>query len=444
MDGVLRRQSFADLAHWHRSSGRKPLVIRGARQVGKSSLVREFAREQGLTLWEVNLERAATPLLNALKRPVQECVALLGEHFGGQVTDRTLLFFDEIQVLPELYAKLRYFFEDSPRTAVIAAGSLLEHVLAEADFSMPVGRVEFLFMGPFSFTEFLEAKRETMLLERIRSWRPGEIFSETLHERGLRAAREFARVGGMPEAVRHHVTHPEDFDGISRIHRALLTGYREDFHKYHRRVPIERLQHLFEQLPREIGRKWVHARVESDAKAGQVSNALKLLERSGLCQLVRHSGGNGVPLGAEVDPRIFKPLFLDVGLVSSALGLRGIDIQDLSLVNEGAVAEQWVGQELLHLRPSYEPPSLFYWMREKTGSLAEVDYLFTEGPSVYPVEVKAGKTGRLRSLQLFLKEKPKAKLGIRIFGGLPEWEQPILHLPFYLTSEIPRILGELR
>lgn len=444
------RKAVLALKEWHARGGRerKPLVIRGARQVGKSYLVRDFAAQHGLALLELNFEKSPEQRKLFTPSETRTLLSVLATHFRQPLGAGALLFLDEIQSAPEVFSRLRYIHEDAPHVAVVAAGSLLEFALAEMEHSVPVGRVEYLHLGPMQFEEFLVARGDNLWLELLRGWTPGDIESQrrlqAFHEPLLESARDFGIVGGMPEAVAHYVER-RDFLAVERTHRSILDSFREDFAKYRRRVPLERLQHLFHQIPAELGRKWVHARVEPSARAEVVSAALGALCAARIAHRVHHSAGNGVPLAAERKDRSFKVLFLDVGLASSELGL-GVEhrlrSEALFQVNEGALAEQWIGQHLLDLRAIYAAPEVHYWAREKTGAEAEVDYLWAHGPRVVPVEVKSGKSGRLKSLRVFLEEK-RSRLGVRFSTQPPSLEGSLLHLPIYMVGELPRLVSLL-
>jgi hypothetical protein len=435
------------LEEWHDRlpARRKPLVIRGARQVGKSYLARDFAQRRGLTILELNFEKE--PGLLDLLRPADAAMRrrVLEAHFRRPLDERALLFLDEIQAAPEAFSRLRYLHEDMPDVHVLAAGSLLEFALADLEHSVPVGRVEYLHLGPMGFEEFLRARGDDAWVELLRDWKPSDAGAqsavEPFHDRLLEAVRDYGWVGGMPEAVSLYAE-DKDLLAVERAHRSILDSFRDDFAKYRKRVPLDRLQRLFAEIPAQLGRKWVHARVEPGARADAVNSALGALCAARVAHRVYHSSGNGVPLAAERKERSVKVLFLDVGLAGAQLGVRITSFRGaeaLFSVNEGALAEQWIGQHLLDLRPLYAVPELHYWAREKPGSEAEVDFLWAHGTRVVPVEVKAGKRGKLKSLQVFLDEK-RSQLGVRFSTLLPSMEGKVLHLPFYMVEELPRIV----
>ncbi len=448
----MERLALSELSRWWKSKPgmRKPLILRGARQVGKSFLVRDFCARQGIQCLELNFEREPSLRKLFLEGHNSKTVSLLATHFGRALDPGTVLFLDEIQAAPEIFARLRYFFEDTPGIAVVAAGSLLEFALAEAYYSVPVGRVEYLYLGPLVFEEYLGALGESALLNLLREWNPDlpeTWIPEVFHQKLGSYVRDFSLVGGMPEAINAFLP-SRDFLRTAQVQRSLLDTYKNDFAKYRRRTPIERLDRVFGAIPSQIGKKWVHARVSQHERAAAVQSTLDLLCMAKVAHCVFHTSGNGVPLAAEKKDQIFKLVFLDVGLAGNQLGLRAVDVLDLQTfarVNEGALAEQWIGQHLLEIRAFSENPELFYWVREKAGSMAEVDYLFTCGPRVIPVEVKSGPTSRAKSLQVFLDEKKNPKFGVLFSPRVARWlpQLRVLELPFYLVGQLSRICSYL-
>ncbi len=447
----MNRKHLKTLTLWQASPHSKPLIIRGARQVGKSFLVRDFCNSNQLNLLELNFEK--TPSLRKLfvEGENQRTLSLLEAHFGRKIDATALLFLDEIQAAPEVLARLRYFYEDTPHVKVIAAGSLLEFALAEVAYSVPVGRVEYLHLGPMTFQEYLGALNETSLLSMVQAWRSSDSsthIAEIFHDRLLQHVRDFSIVGGLPEAVLRF-TNARDFLGVSQVQSAILETYQQDFSKYRKRIPQERLERVFTAIPSQVGKKWVHARLGENEKAASIAAALTALCQARVAHRVLHSDGNGVPLAAEERDNQAKLLFIDVGLMGNLLGLRIGDLLEpnsFERINAGAMAEQWIGQHLLELYPSSVSPKLHYWVREKAGSQAEIDYLLAQGPEVFPIEVKAGSSSRAKSLQVFLGEKKKSRFGIHFSTNPARFnrERNVLELPFYLIEELPRILSSFQ
>lgn len=460
MPGFLARHEINHLREWANRDSRKPLVIRGARQVGKSTLVREFARISRMPLVEVNLER--NPEFGQAfdtKDPAQICSALSLLTGEPIVAGENLLFVDEIQAMPSALAALRYFHEEMSDLHVVAAGSLLELALGEKGFSMPVGRIEFLHLAPMSFEDFLVALGQPRLAEHLRTWSLAKNdFPGALHRRCLDLLRQYWVVGGLPEAVSAYASSTgRDYIEVARVQQNLLATYRDDFSKYSHGRLRDRMHLVFDRLPAMVGHKFKYVGVSRDHRAAELADALAHLCMARVAWKVPRTAGNGLPLDAEVNERYFKCLTMDVGMMCAALGLNVVDLrkEHLALVNDGAVAEQFVGQELLASGPSYEAPSLHYWAREAKSATSEVDYLVAIGRQIVPVDVKAGTTGSLRSLHQFLAEK-RSGLAIRFNADVPSLlndcreltdgsviDYRLLSLPLYLARQTRRLATEV-
>lgn len=457
---MFTRTLFPDLKAWLTKPDRKPLVLRGARQVGKSTAVREFARREGRPLYEVNLERHAALDAVFAGLDIARILQELSFACGKTVAPEGILFLDEIQATPQALRALRYFREERPDLPVIAAGSLLEFTLDAADFSMPVGRVTQMHMGPLGFTEFLGAMGEDDLAALLAGWTPGQPFPATAHARLLPLLREYLLVGGMPEAVATFAR-TRAFADCHEVHLSILDTYRDDFGKYAGRVPVEHVRRVFDHVPAAVGGKFGFARAIPEARAAQVRQAFDLLATAGVVHAVRHCAGNGVPLGAEADGGAFKPLFLDIGLLNAACGVRALALEalrDAKFVNEGRMAEQVVGQNLLAGQGFSRRPVLHYWLREGRSANAEVDYLVEAADKVLPVEVKAGAGGSLKSLHVFMAAKQAAgasPLAVRLDLNPPAEQiiettvvlegksrpvrYPLRSLPLYMADQVGRM-----
>jgi len=456
---LIKRREINDLQSWSETPGRKPLLIRGARQVGKTTLVTQWVETSPLKLLAVNFERNPEFRQAFATHDTSQIVTALQLLTNRRIrAGETLLFLDEIQAAPEAIAALRYFYEEMPLLHVIGAGSLLEFALADAKFSMPVGRVEFMNIGPLQFEDFLTAMGESALAEWLR-----EISLEALakaapipaiHDKYVALLRQYWVVGGLPEVVANFVAE-RSFSDVTRIQTNIVATYRDDFGKYTHGALKTRVQLVFDRLPALVGRKFKYANVSHDHRAAELASALQQLCMARIAYKVQHTAANGVPLGAEADGRQFKPLYMDVGLMCSALGLNLLDLQreNLSLVNDGAVAEQFIGQHLLYSGASYETPELYCWMREARTSSAEVHYVLAQGKQILPVEIKAGKSGTLKSLHIFFKEKHR-RFGLRFNAALPsvlrdaalpgdaEQRYDLLSLPLYMVGQTRRLLGD--
>ena len=446
------RQAFTYLQTWKTRQTRKPMIVRGARQVGKSRLVQLFAAAEFANLVELNFEHDPTDASFFISRPPLETAALLEAKYQTRIRpSKTLLFLDEIQAAPKVLAALRYFHEKLPSLHIIAAGSLLDFALDDHTFSMPVGRIEYLHLGPMNFEEFLSALGRDRLLGFLRDYQLGQDVA--LHAELMKLVRQYWIVGGMPEAVKAFST-DNSFQDCDLIKQTILSTYRDDFAKYSARVDRNLLGKVFTQVPKMVGRKFVYRHVDPDLRSLRIKTAFEQLCLARVAHKVGHSDAGGIPLGAESSERNFKALFLDVGLLCRVCGLGITELEnarDVTLINSGAVAEQFVGQHLLHAGQPYEDPELYCWMRQKSSSNAEVDYLMTMGQTIIPVEVKAGKTGTLKSLHLFVNKKSR-DFALRFNAAPPSLTEVqtsvagaertrfrLLSLPFYLIGQARRL-----
>lgn len=448
---IIKRIADKVIDEWATRPSRKPLVVRGARQVGKTWLVRGFAKRRGMKLLELNFE--ARPEMERLfaSADIRDILDLIEIDLGQAVVPgKTLLFLDEVQAAPSLFPKLRYFYEQVPSLHVVAAGSLVEFSLRDQSFSMPVGRIEYLHLGPLRFEEFLRATDPAgeKLLERLSDFKPGDTVPQSIHEKLDGLYRRFLLLGGLPEVVAAYAKEV-GWAEVARVQDSLTTNCQDDFAKYRGRVDYLRLRKVFNAVPRLIGEKLRYVRIDPEEQSRELKRCLELLELVQVITRVLHSAGNGVPLQAEVKERDFKVLFLDVGLATRLLGVTASRLLRASpnlSASLGGLAEQFVGQELLHGRAPHRPPELHYWRRQKKNASAEVDYLIELDDQVVPVEVKSGKTGTLRSLHRFVEEKG-ATLALRFNRDYPSqaWIESaghrcrLLSLPFYLIGQSRRL-----
>ena len=318
----MERKALGDLKAWARRTHRKPLVMRGARQVGKTWLVRRLGEELFGGVAEINFEK--TPGMEELfvSNEPKKILPMLEAVYGWKVREgRTLLFLDEVQAAPKVLLSLRYFHEEMPGLHVVAAGSLLEFALAEHSFSMPVGRIEYFHAEPMSFGEFLEAEGEKGLRDWLEGWRVGEAFPQVLHERCMEELRKYLVVGGMPESVEAYRAGGGDFEASERARQGILETFADDFAKYAGRVPVGNIRKVFESVPRQLGEKFTWAKVDREVRSAGLAEAFGMLCKARVAAKVRRTTGNGLPLGADAEERNFKAVFLDTGLASLACGL---------------------------------------------------------------------------------------------------------------------------
>jgi len=453
----MYRFAFEYLKTWKDKPGRKPIVIRGARQVGKSFLARQLGIELFDQIIELNFEKDTDNAELFKSNDPQKILSLLELKLNKTIIPgKSLLFLDEIQAAPSVIPALRYFYELMPDLHVAAAGSLLEFALKELTLQMPVGRIEYLHLGPMQFEEFLYASGRDKLAVYLREYSLKDSIPGPIHTELMELFKKFMVLGGMPESIGTYIK-SGSYTQAEEAKHSIISTFKDDFAKYGRRVRHDRVKKIFEKIPALLGNRLKYSTIDRDEKAGELSKALDLLCMARLAYRIRHSAANGIPLGAETRDSVFKVIFLDTGLACSILGLGLLDLEkvgDLMLVNAGALCEQVVGQHLLYSHPFYQEPDLFFWSREKPNSSAEVDYLISEGTKVIPIEVKAGKTGTLKSLQMFAREK-NCNLGVRlnsdppsvvdagaIFSGIKNGSFTLLSLPLYMAGQARRIITD--
>lgn len=407
MGNYLRRNIDNELQLWAKSSDRKPLLLRGARQVGKTTAVRHLA-SQFKTFVEIdfNERQDIHYMFDGSYSPQEICQLLSVQLRTPIVAGKTLLFFDEIQACPQAINRLRYFYEKYPELHLIAAGSLLEFAL-ETLPSYGVGRIRSIFMYPFCYEEFLWATGDEMMAKMIRDATPEQPLPEAIHEQAVRQLRMFMALGGMPAVVARYCKEGNVLE-CQRILRELIRSFRDDFAKYRKRVPTARIDAVFRSVAEQGLGKFVYSKVNCDGNSEQIRGALDTLILAGLVYPVTHTSANGIPLGAEINEKYRRMIFLDTGMLQSVLGLdlgEYFASDDMQVINRGAIAETFVGNEIIKSSPCYDPRSLYCWHREKGGSSAEVDYVVQIGDKIRPIEVKSGTKGSMQSMRLFLQQK---------------------------------------
>jgi Predicted ATPase (AAA+ superfamily) len=435
----LERTIDKELSKWKTDEYRKPLLLRGARQVGKSSTVRELGKQFDYFL-EINFEKKdskdAKALFERTSSPKQICDELSLLYDTPIIPGRTFLFFDEIQACIPAISSLRYFYEEYPELHVAAAGSLLEFALQELP-TFGVGRIRSMFLYPFSFDEYLKAMGSEMLADALKKASPENPFSEAVHNRCLQELIRFILIGGMPKAVAVYAHGGSLLDCQKMLDDITLSLY-DDFAKYKERVPTSRLREVFSSVINQTGGKFTYSDASKDANHGQIKESVELLELAGIVYPVTHTSANGLPLAAEMNTKHRKFLIFDTGIYQRFLRLdlgQFLTAESLQQVNKGALAELFVGLELLKSAPCTNPTQLYYWQREKPGSSAEVDYVVQRNTDIVPVEVKSGTKGSMQSMYQFLSEK-KYPYGIRCsmenFGTF----EKVKIYPIYATSRM--------
>lgn len=402
----MKRNLTSQLLDWIDKPNRKPLVLRGARQVGKTWLVRDFAIKAKLRLVEMNFEKQIDSASIFRSNDPKKILQLLEAHLRTSIVpNQTLLFLDEIQAAPEILSKLRWFKEDMPELAVIATGSLLDFALENHQFSMPVGRISYLYLEPLSYFEFLNAIGESRLCTILKEVTLNTEIDSSLHNRCLEILTLYSLIGGMPEVV-HQWVSDGNMAECQSLQRDLLKTYRDDFHKYGKADP-KLLQKTFHSIAVQLGGKFIASRVDGSATLNAVQKIIQLLTMARVNTNVAMTSAVGLPLGSCVNEKFYKALFLDVGLVSSQLGLCEIpseEVSKITLGNKGAIAEQFVGQQLRSARINHDDSFLYYWQRTG-GRQGEVDYVIQNAGDILPIEVKAGASGSMKSLHQFMFDK---------------------------------------
>jgi len=411
----------AELQRWSEGKGRKPLVLRGARQTGKTAAIRQLGRGFDLYL-ELNLERLDDRrLVEASERPGDLLDALCLRANVPRLPPRTLLFLDEVQASPRAVALLRYLYEDLPDLHVVAAGSLLEVRLQDRDLAFPVGRVTFRYLRPFSFFEFLGAVGRDQLAARLEAAARGQApLSEALHQESLALLRDYLWVGGMPEAVARWADE-RSAASVRQVHTDLRQAFSEDLQKYEVGRGQRHLELAFGHLPHHYGQRFKYERFAPTGGSAAMKGALSALERAMIVRLALPTSDLRHPLHtrARAAPKLLP---LDVGLALADLGVPLPELRTAPLdgLLDGRVAEILVGQLVLSRRMQADPP-LYFWVSDGAGD-AELDYLLAGPADALPVEVKAGRQGSLRSMHQYL-WRSKQRLGVRLYAG-PMLEEP--------------------
>ena len=402
------------LLEWKNSQRRKPLLVRGARQVGKSSSIRHLGESFDYFV-EINFEtRPEYRQIFIDNKNVIDIVSRLSLLAGIPIVEnKTLLFLDEVQSCPEALHCLWAFKEDMPNLHVVAAGSLLEFTLKKMP-SFGVGRIRSVFMYPMSFDEFLNASGYGHWVEAKSKATYSSPLPPELHDALVREFRSFLIVGGMPASVIAWIE-SHDYLQCSEELEDIQQTYYDDFAKYSEKIDPQLLRNTLRSVVMQIGSKFVYSKVDGGYRTEDVKRALQMLSDAGIVKVVQHSAGNGLPLGAEINCKYKKYNYLDSGLLLRVLDLELGSAQPLTemiligaaeeLVNKGKVTEMVAGWEILKSLSPRTSHDLYYWENTSEGATSEVDYLISRDMIVIPVEVKAGVTGKMKSLRLFMRRK---------------------------------------
>jgi predicted AAA+ superfamily ATPase len=441
---IIQRNIESELLRWKNAENRKPVILRGARQVGKTFAVNQFAANFENFI-DVNLERPRERELFENFNTGQELFEriLLYKGLSANINN-TLLFIDEIQHSADAIRALRYFYEDVNELNVIAAGSLLEVFSKQEGFSFPVGRVKNLYLYPVNFLEYLKAKN-LPLAEKFVSM--DFVKDTTNHDLLLRQFNEYAFVGGMPETLTTYLK-TGSYSMLKEIYDAIFMGYLEDVEKYSNLAKAKYLTHTIDRAPLYAGERITYEKFgESSYRSREIKEAFDVLERALIVYRARPSTSTRIPIIEKMRkaPKLF---FLDVGLTNYRIGFKEFFNSKTSLDNvyQGKISEQVVAQEIISQREVY--PSLNFWTREKGA--AEIDFLYPFKEFVIPIEVKSGKAGKLKSLIQFM-EKSNHPYAVRIYSGrsridqikLPSGKIFFLHsMPYYLLSRLDEAIDQ--
>ena len=402
------------LSEWASRDTHKPVLLRGARQVGKSTAVKELSKKFD-SFVEINFEKQPKyKILFDDDLDVKRIIPQISAIYGTSIKPgQTLLFLDEIQECPRAIMALRFFKEDMPELHVIAAGSLLEFALKELP-TFGVGRIHSMFMYPMTFDEFLEANGQQLLIETRNEASIDNPLPEPIHNKLVDFLRTYMLVGGMPEAVKTWVEY-HDYIRCQEVQDDIVVTYEDDFPKYKKNVDPTLLRRTLRSVAVQAGKKFVYTKVGLDYKTAEVKKAVELLTLAGILHPVTHTDANGLPLGSEEDKSYQKMLLLDTGLLLRLLNMSLGDVSELTtqiltasatdLANKGPMAEMVVGLEMLHNMSPNIRHELYYWVRHAKNSQAEIDYIATYLQTVVPIEVKADTQGGMKSLWAFMRDK---------------------------------------
>ena len=444
---MFNRDIIQELRRWAERSNRKSLVLRGARQVGKTTAVEMFSKEFDQYIY-LNLEKSEEREIFNREYPFKDLLTTLFLYAEKKRTGgKTLIFIDEIQNSPKAIALLRYFHEEAKDLYVIAAGSLLESIL-DRKISFPVGRVEFMAVRPFSFCEFLNANNGQLAEALKQASVPG-----FLHNQFVAWFKKYTTIGGMPEVVKEYVETNEDITALDTVYNSLIRSYIDDVEKYagsSSQVPY--IRHVIANAFREGGKKITFEKFgDSSYRSREMKEAFRVLEKAMLIHLVHPCTSVELPVAPVIKkkPRLH---ILDTGLINHSLQIMGTLVfeKNINDAHRGIIAEHIVGQELLASKFSIMN-QLNFWTREKAESSAEVDYILPYKGNIIPIEVKAGAIGKLRSLLRFMDEAPHS-IAVRVYQGeylvqqaktIAGKEFTLLNLPLYMIHRIERELDKI-
>lgn len=437
----MDRDLYQNLVNWKNAARRKPLMLEGARQVGKTFLLKQFAKREYENFYYLNFDE--TPELCSLfvgSINAESVLKKLSMHFQTVLTpENSFIFFDEIQECDGALASLKYFCEDAPEYHVAAAGSLLG-VKLKHDKGFPVGKVTIRELHPFSFIEFLQALGKTGWVDLLRQLQPKDSIPELFHTELTEALKMYFFVGGMPEAVAEYI-HSQDLNAVRQIQKDIIRTYELDFAKHATPADAAKISLIWDTLPTQLAKenkKFIYSIIKESARAREYESAIQWLVDADLILKTYQISKPGIPLKSYANHEIFKTYLHDVGLLGMMSQLKSnvlIDGNQLFEGYKGALTENYIAQALTN----FLDHQLFYWSSE---GKAEVDFIVDLHGMPIPMEVKAGVSRKMKSLHVY-REKYSPPVVIRTSLLDFSFDGRVLNIPLYAISELPRLLGAL-
>ena len=433
----MKRSIDYHLSGWRQRRDRKPLILRGARQVGKTHAVNRLGKEFN-NFVEINfeLEPAAKSVFDSDLSPdrIIRDLGLLTSQII--IPGKTLLFLDEVQEQPQALLALRYFYEKIPELHVIAAGSLLDFAIERV--GVPVGRTEFLYMYPMSFIEFLCAGGNRHMAHAILKQPVAEPFAEGIHAKITGLQGEYFATGGMPEIVQMW-QQEQDLKSVLRAQQNIINGYIQDIPKYARKSQIDHVDVVFKHIPSLLGQRFKTTQIPGEYRKREISPALDLLEKSMIARRIYHTSAQGLPLAAQCDLEKYRLILIDIAVTQRLLNSdprEWILNPETACINKGALVETFVGQEIIAYQDPASPGELFYWHKESRGSSAEVDYLISHNRDIVPIEVKSDRGSSLKGMRAFLGSHPQSPYGVRFSGHNYSVYDSLHSYPLYAVAAL--------
>jgi predicted AAA+ superfamily ATPase len=433
----MKRQILKNLEQWRQSKSRKPLILKGARQVGKTHILRAFAAAEYANMAYLNFESspALRELFSGGLKP-QDIIKILSIELSTEIIpEKTLIIFDEVQECPEALNSLKYFNESANEYHICAAGSLLGVTLAKSQ-GFPVGKVDFMQLYPLNFAEFLQARGEDPLVQYIENIQIIAPLPGILHDKLLKIFKEYLYTGGMPAAVLEYIA-SEDFNRIRTIQVDILRAYRLDFAKHASANAIMKIHQVWDVIPSQLGKenkKFIYSIIRKGARAQEFESAIQWLVEAGLIHKIYNVSTPKLPLNAYVHHDVFKIYLADVGLLGAMANLSAKTIihgNEIFQEFQGALVENYVAQELA--RQEY---GLFYWT---SVGQAELDFILQHNDIIYPLEVKSGVSAKKKSL-LTYSQKYQPNIQLRVSPMNLKIDGQVLNCPLYFIGNLPRLL----